>query len=105
MNPNKGQKWKEEFHEMWKVLDFEVCTRCKSMNTQTLADYEQAQPDDIIDFISSLLSTIESQAETNKVLHKHNSIPNYTDEAELGCSICLVNKGIDISNEVIRSYR
>ena len=70
------EEWEKKFDEMWTILDFEVCTRDKSMNTQTLDDYESAQSDDIKDFIHQELQ----KAREELVYEIRADLLNYRDE-------------------------
>lgn len=58
---------REEFRNMWDILEYEVCTRCKSMNTHRVSDYVLAEPDDIEEFWLNKLDQAYQQGAKDKV--------------------------------------
>jgi hypothetical protein len=82
--PNEPKDWIEEFDDEFRHL-------------KTFGRFE-GEVYFIKRFISNLLEkereSIVKEVEGMKKLHKHNSIPNYTDEVEEGCVVCLENKAI-----------
>lgn len=101
---NKEQREVMEMADILKAFD-EKLDKLDSIvafceNTGLRIEDVEKYKQDLKQFLLKALSQQRDEIENMRELHNHNSIPNYTDNLDEGCPICIKNKTID---EIIKT--
>lgn len=68
-------------------------------NTYPINTFKGETKKELLKFVEDIRKQDIEKIEEKLEIHNHNSIPNYTDEADYGCFVCIKNQIImDVLN-------